>query len=139
MTAKRKKPNDDGKKPKKPAKGLPKGDHVKVKPIRRTKEQQEEAAYFALMAWHWDILDATQQKAACMNAFEQGEAVAEEFGGPIEGATYHEMFRRSAIRSALAAKVINEVEYECWRYETQDPRIAWFRRGFIQEMESSKT
>jgi len=132
MAAKRKKPNDDGK-----GKGKKRklADHIDVKPLKRTKAQQEEAAYFALMAWHWDILDKTQQKAACMNAFEQGEAVAEEYGGlPEEDCTYHEAYRRSAVRMALAAKVINDVEYECWRYETQDPRILWFRRGVINAL-----
>lgn len=139
--AERKKPRKPGKNGKK----VPKGDHLTVRPIRRSPAQQEEAEVSQLLAHHWDILTPAQQKTARKHAFATGEVAAEDgsladwqkeleddLDGPL---TYHELYRRVAIRRAKDVhKVINDVEYECWRYETQDPRIIWFRRGMLRQL-----
>jgi len=122
-----------------------KGDHLNVRPIHRTPGQQEEAEVSRLLAHHWDILTPAQQKTARQHAFATGEVAAEDgsladwqkeleddLDSPL---TYHELYRRVAIRRAKDVhKVINDVEYECWRYETQDPRIIWFRRGMLRQL-----
>lgn len=108
----------------------PKDDYIKVKPIKRTPDEEEEAEVFALLAHHWDIIEDKERAAQC--AFDHGAAVCEGFNGKLPKKTgFHEMYRRSAIRGAKEAMVLNDVEYELWRYETQDPRVIWFRRGFI--------
>jgi hypothetical protein len=130
--AKNKRPDNSDGKGRKPNRKLPAADRVKVKPIRRTPDEEEEAECFALLAHHWDILNQSQRKRAARCAFEQGRSVFEAFDGELpDGASYHEMYRRSAVRGANDIGVINDVEYECWRYETQDPRVIWFRRGFL--------
>lgn len=141
----KRKPN---KKPVKSTRGkkAPKGDHLDVRPIRRSPAQQEEAEVSRLLAHHWDILTEDDRVLASRHAFETGEEAADDEGSLAqwekalddldgERLTYHELYRRVAVRRAKNAhKVINDVEYECWRYEKQDPRIIWFRRGMLTRL-----
>lgn len=110
----------------------PRGDYLRPRPVRRTPEEEEEAAISRLLAYTWQILSPTDQQAALHCAYIQGEAVAREFGGLPDGvdANDHlEGYRRSAIRLAFASKVINDVEYECWRFFGDDPRVSAFAAG----------
>lgn len=108
------------------------GDSLRPKPIRRTPEEEEEAEVSRLLAYPWDILSPSDRREALACATVQGEAVAEEFGGlpdQVEDGDYHAAYRTSAVRWALESKVINDVDYEVWRFEDRDPRIDAFARG----------
>lgn len=109
------------------------GDSLRPKPIRRTPDEEEEAEVSRLLAYAWEILSPADRREALACATVQGEAVAEAFGGlpdQVEDGDYLAAYRTSAVRWALeGSKVINDIDYELWRFEDRDPRIDAFARG----------
>lgn len=129
----KKKPGSSGGRRKKPNYKLPADDHLVVKPIKRTKLEQNEAIVARLLSYEWSLFGSKDRKAAVSAAFYFGCQLADETHETDEEA-YGDAkdYRRVCIRFAFkTCKVINDVECELWRSQSEDdPRLVAFSMGF---------
>lgn len=124
--------------PSRPYRRFGKGQYLRPRPVKRTPEEEEDAAFARLLTHDWSILSPSQRREALKCALIQGRAWVEEFGRSPEkdGLSSHTAYFRSAVRFAYyEAKVLNEVEYELWRrHGADDERVASFASGVRREL-----
>jgi hypothetical protein len=115
---------------------LPKGDHLVVKPIKRTSEEEREAKAAALLAWHWDTFDSKTRRLAMQMAYVSGC----EFGRAFEDEPNLEAYVDTCIWDAYnRLKIINEIELDLWySNDPDDPRVAEFARGCWETRTAAK-
>jgi hypothetical protein len=113
---------------------LPPDDYVRVKPLKRTREQLRVAVVLKILTIvHWDLVLAegpTVVEEALQQARFHGrgweEMTPKGDGGLVDYCEY-------VVSAAKIVKVINEVEFQLWfSNPADDPRLLEFRRGFLE-------
>lgn len=122
----------------KPNHSLPSDDHLDIKPIRRTKREQEHAELARLLTHNLDLFSSKERKAAVLTAYTFGASFAEDAyeDGEDEACGDETDYRRVCVRYAyMTMKVINDVEYMLWKSASPDDiRFHAFRMGFDDRM-----